>query len=167
MFFEIRKFPIFGKVDVFSTKNDNFSKNYGQKLFPQNLKMDQIKEWKLTVLNNRCAVQKKWKWTSKIEWLWTILNVGLKSSLHYLLSIFELSAWIHRTANFHVKDSHLWSIDYIRDSDRLYSLLETIQFKSRPCTLEWTVYSHIDRWHSSVRQSTLPQESWVRTVHYY
>ena len=141
--------------------------------------MDQIKEWKLTVLNNRCAVQKKWKWTSKIEWLWTILNVGLKSSLHYmyLLSVFELSAWIHRTANFHVKDSHLWSIDYIRDSDRLYSLLETIQFKSRPMDSQAMhsrmdrlvngVYSQIDRWLSSGRQSTLPQGSWVRTVHYY
>ena len=29
MFFEIRKFPIFRKVDVFFDKNDNFSKNSG------------------------------------------------------------------------------------------------------------------------------------------
>ena len=118
MFFEIRKFPIFRKVDVFSTKMTIFQKTLDMLdwspfllHFPKNLKTDQIKEWKLTVLNNRCAIPKKWKWTVKSTDCGHLKrqNVdGRKSSWHYLLSVFELSAWIHRTANFHVKESHRW-----------------------------------------------------------
>ena len=59
---------------------------------------------------------------------------GLKSSLHYLLSVFELSAESIGPLTFMLR-----TVIYgreSRDSDTPYSLLETIQFKSSPCTLE-------------------------------
>ena len=55
---------------------------------------------------------------------------GLKSTLHTIGPLtFELKTVIYRRI-------------YRRDFNRPYSLLET-QFKSRPCTLEWTVSSQI------------------------
>ena len=128
---------------------------------PKNLKTDQIQEWKLTVLNNRWAILKKWKWTVKIDWLWTSWTTKhrrSKSSLHYLLSVFELSAWIQRTANFHAKDNHLWTW--------LGSSIFT--FRDHPIWID-AMHSRMDRllsnW-SLAFQSTLPQESWLRTVHF-
>ena len=47
-------------------------------------------------------------------------------------------------------------MDASSDSNHSYSLLETIQFKSRPSTLEWTVYFQIDRWLLSVYFSSRP-----------
>ena len=48
------------------------------------------------------------------------------------------------------------SILYLKLYDISYSLLETIQFKSRPSTLEWTVYFQIDRWLLSVYFTSRP-----------
>ena len=47
-------------------------------------------------------------------------------------------------------------MDAYSDSNHSYSLLETIQFKSRPSTLEWTVYFQIDRLLLSVYFTSRP-----------
>ena len=89
----------------------------------------------------------------KIDWL-CFFNICFQSLNSPLESIGPLTFMLR-------------TVIYGRYSNRPYSLLETIQFKLSPCTLEWTIYSQNDCWLSSGRQSTLPQESWVRTVHYY
>lgn len=125
--------------------------------------MDQFEEWKLTVLNNRYAILRKWKWTFKITWLWTILNDKKSTASKVVYTIcfqyFNCPLESIGPPTFVLRSVHGRES---RESDSPYSLLDTIQFKSSLCTLEWTVYSHINCWLSSGRQSTLPQESWAR-----
>ena len=70
---------------------------------------------------------------------------GLKSTLHTCFQSFDCLLKSIGPLTFMLK-TVIYRRVHGRDSNRSYSLLETIQFKSRPSTLEWTVYFQIDRW---------------------
>ena len=69
---------------------------------------------------------------------------GLKSTLHTCFQSLDCLLKSIGPLTFMLK-TVIYRRVHGRDSNRSYSLLETIQFKSRPSTLEWTVCFQIDR----------------------